>query len=99
MKHQEVRDHLRGIVWELTPKLATSVLDRRDYEYSHELATRIDAALELVKRFDEAAKEQPGADGLVLLKGLESKMALERATAPEAQRGPSIWELIQKPAL
>ncbi len=99
MKADEVREHLRVIALELGPKLATAVISRRDYDYQHELAVRLDAAVNLLARFEEEVKAQPGVDALVLLKGLEGKLANEKAQAPEQRTGPSVWDLIQRPNL
>lgn len=99
VKADEVREHLRGIMAEFGPKLAKAVLDRRDYDYQHELAVRYDAAVALLQRFEQEVAEHPGVDALVLLKGLESKLQVERAEAPEQRKGPSVWDLLQRPAL
>ncbi len=84
---------------EFAPKLAKAVIDRRDYDYQHELAVRVDAAVHLLERFEREVAENPGVDALLLLKGLEGKLTVERAEAPEQRKGPSIWDLIQRPAL
>jgi hypothetical protein len=97
LTHDDVRKHLRELVQTLGPKLADAVLSRRDYEYMQELATRLDAAAKLVKRFDEYSGAHPDTSAFLLLKDIAEKLASEKE--PEAPRGPSIWELLQKPAL
>ena len=99
MTADEVRQKLRDIVWEFAPRLAASVLDRRDFDYTQQLATRIDAAMQLLERFNKEVEETPDDDGIVILKRLDGKLATEKATLPEEVKGPSIWELIQKPVL
>jgi hypothetical protein len=96
----EVRDSLRKTVLEFAPRLALAVLDRKDYEYQHELAQRIDATVTFLAHFEREVQAHPNIDALVLLKQMEAKFSAlavaERGTKASA---PSVWDLIQNPAL
>jgi len=81
----------------LGPKLADAVLRRRDDEYIQGLAVRVDAAAELSKRFEKEAEAHPETPALLLLKAISDRLATQKE--PEEPKGPSIWELLQKPAL
>ncbi len=97
MTHDEVRSQLRGFVLESAPTLASAVLTRQDFDLVEQLAVRVDAAVDLLARYEREVEESPDEDGLILMKRLEHKLKLEKPS--EGPKGPSIWELLQKPAL
>ena len=97
MTHDEVRETLKGLYAQLAPGLAKAVLDR-DYAGADALAIRVDSLTTLLAGFEEESKKSPGIDGILLLNRLMTSLPQERERS-SGPKGPSIWELIQRPAV
>ncbi len=95
LTHDEVRTDLRKIILEFAPGLATAVLDRRDLEFMEQFAQRVDAAASILKQFEEESEAHPEVRAFDILVRIEARLKDE----PSPKRGPSIWELVQNPAL
>jgi len=95
MTHDEVRSNLRHIILEFAPRLAEAVLGHSDFDHMEQMAQRVDAAANLIHRFEQEVALDPTESAFVLLLRVERK--LKEAEPPPV--GPSVWDLLRKPVL
>ena len=95
LTHDEVRSNLRDIILEFAPRLAEAVLGHDDFDHMEHTAQRVNAAANLIRMFEQEVALDPSEGAFTLLLRVERK--LKEVEPPRI--GPSVWDLLRKPAL